>query len=159
MVPKWDARSTFGAASDAASTYREVGLRAGSAVPTVHACERVQNAVGFKPVWDHGMHGVGAATLNPRLQAAFLAVALALAQLLWANHEAKAAAHDATKVCDLGPALANIGNALVDIAPRSRFRTSRSSPIGRPDDRRSASRRTGGTHARRHAIAPDPLVW
>ena len=63
------------------------------------------------------MHGVGAATLNPRLQAAFLAVALALAQLLWANHEAKAVAHDATEVCDLCLALANIGNALVDIAP------------------------------------------
>jgi hypothetical protein len=64
------------------------------------------------------MHGVGAATLNPRLQAAFLALALALAQLLWANHEAKAAAHDATKVCDLCLALANIGHALVDIAPQ-----------------------------------------
>jgi hypothetical protein len=63
------------------------------------------------------MHGVGAAILNPRLQAAFLAVALALAQLLWANHEAKAAAHDPTKVCDLCLALANIGNALVDVAP------------------------------------------
>jgi hypothetical protein len=63
------------------------------------------------------MHGVSAANLNPRLQAAFLAVALALAQLLWANHEAKAAVHDATKVCELCLALANVGHAVVDIAP------------------------------------------
>jgi hypothetical protein len=62
------------------------------------------------------MHGVGAATLNPRLQAAFLAVALALAQLLWANHEAKAVAHETDEVCDLCLALAKVGHALADIA-------------------------------------------
>ena len=84
------------------------------------------------------MHGVSAATLNPRLQAAFLAVALALAQLLWANHEAKAAAHDATKVCDLCLALAKVGHALVDIAPPApvqdvavvHYRPTGQSPLG-----------------------------
>jgi hypothetical protein len=42
---------------------------------------------------------------------------LALAQLLWANHEAKAIQHEAAETCDLCLALANVGHALVDIAP------------------------------------------
>jgi hypothetical protein len=56
------------------------------------------------------------ATMSTRLCAVGLAVALGLAQLLWATHEAKAAEHDSGKVCDLCLSLANVGGALIDAA-------------------------------------------
>jgi hypothetical protein len=56
------------------------------------------------------------AALSTRLCAVGLAVALGLAQLLWATHEAKALGHDPDKACDLCLSLANVGGALIDTA-------------------------------------------
>jgi hypothetical protein len=58
---------------------------------------------------------VVAATLRIRLCAVGLAAALVVAQLLWARHEAEAAAHAQGEVCDLCLALANVGHALAEI--------------------------------------------